>query len=132
MTVLEMYQEMQEQMLEDILNGYKEYDLYDDNYVSVEIDYTTQEWQFNKWHSISPLCLICCHTNRVKQIEVILKVYAVIAGADYEGQDFDTLRLFDCKSAAEDYELELQKQFGVDYTLIEVREVCMKSTISAW
>ena len=43
MTVLEMYQEMQEQMLEDILNGYKEYDLYDDNYVSVEIDYTTQE-----------------------------------------------------------------------------------------
>jgi len=60
-----------------------------------------------------------------------VKVYAVIAGADYEGQDFDTLRLFDCKSAAEDYELELQKQFGVDYTLIEVREVCMKSTIAA-
>ncbi|MFZ9205640.1 MAG: hypothetical protein ACO22L_07190 [Candidatus Nanopelagicaceae bacterium] len=60
-----------------------------------------------------------------------MKVYAVIAGEDYAGQDFDTLRLFDCKTAAEDYELELQKQFGVDYTLIEVREVCMKSTISA-
>jgi len=60
-----------------------------------------------------------------------MKVYAVIAGADYEGQDFDTLRLFDCKSAAEDYELELQKQFGVDYTLIEEREVNFKSALAA-
>jgi len=60
-----------------------------------------------------------------------MKVYAVIGGADYEGQDFDTLRLFDCRSAAEDYEQELQKQFGVDYTLLEVREVCMESAIAA-
>jgi hypothetical protein len=60
-----------------------------------------------------------------------MKVYAVIAGADYEGQDFDTLRLFDCRSAAEDYELELQKQFGVDYTLIEEREVYFKSALAA-
>jgi len=60
-----------------------------------------------------------------------MKVYAVIAGADYEGQDFDTLRLFDCKTAAEDYELELQKQFGVDYTLIEEREVNFESAFVA-
>ena len=58
-------------------------------------------------------------------------VYAVIAGEDYAGQDFDSLRLFDCKTAAEDYELELQKQFGVDYTLLEVREVCMESALCA-
>jgi len=60
-----------------------------------------------------------------------MKVYAVIAGADYEGEDFSSLRLFDCKTAAEDYELELQKQFGVDYTLLEVREVCMESALCA-
>ncbi len=59
-----------------------------------------------------------------------MKVYAVIAGADYEGEDFNSLRLFDCRSAAEDYELELQKQFGVDYTRLEVREVCMKSALA--
>jgi hypothetical protein len=60
-----------------------------------------------------------------------MKVYAVIAGEDYAGQDFDSLRLFDCRSAAEAYEKELQKQFGVDYTLIEEREVCMESALCA-
>jgi len=60
-----------------------------------------------------------------------MKVYAVIAGADYEGEDFDTLRLFDCRSAADAYAQELQKQFGVDYTLIEEREVCMESALCA-
>ena len=59
-----------------------------------------------------------------------MKVYAVIAGADYEGEDFGSLRLFDCRSAAEDYELELQQQIAVDYTLLEVREVCMKSALA--
>ncbi len=59
-----------------------------------------------------------------------MKVYAVIAGTDYEGQDFSTLRLFDCRSAAEDYELELQQQICVDYTLLEVREVCMESALA--
>ena len=60
-----------------------------------------------------------------------MKVYAVIAGADYEGEDFSTLRLFDCRSAAEDYELELQRQICVDYTRLEVREVCMDSALCA-
>jgi hypothetical protein len=59
-----------------------------------------------------------------------MKVYAVIAGADYEGQDFDTLRLFDCHSAADAYAQELQKQFGVDYTLIEEREICLESAMA--
>jgi len=59
-----------------------------------------------------------------------MKVYAVIAGTDYEGQDFSTLRLFDCRSTAEDYELELQQQIAVDYTLLEVREVCMESALA--
>ncbi len=59
-----------------------------------------------------------------------MKVYAVIAGTDYEGQSFDSLRLFDCRSAAEAYELELQQQICVDYTLLEVREVCMKSALA--
>ena len=43
MTVQEMYTEMQEQLLEDILNGYKEFDIYDDCESIVEIDYTTQD-----------------------------------------------------------------------------------------
>ena len=59
-----------------------------------------------------------------------MKVYAVIAGADYEGQDFDSLRLFDCRSAADAYAQELQKQFGVDYTLIEEREICFESALA--
>jgi hypothetical protein len=43
MTIQEMYQEMQEQTLDDILNGYSDLDIYDDFYTVVEIDYTTQE-----------------------------------------------------------------------------------------
>jgi len=60
-----------------------------------------------------------------------VKVYAVIAGFDYAGEDFNTLRLFDCFSTAEAYEKELQKQLGVDYTLMETRTVCMESAITA-
>ena len=58
-----------------------------------------------------------------------MKVYAVIAGIDYEGEVFDTLRLFDCKSAAEAYEAELDANY--DYTLMEAREVIMQSAIAA-
>ena len=42
MTIQEMYQEMKEQTLEDILNGYRDRDIYDDCETVVEIDYTTQ------------------------------------------------------------------------------------------
>ena len=43
MTVQEMYQEMKEQMLEDVLLGYRDHHLYDDaESDTVEIEYTTQ------------------------------------------------------------------------------------------
>jgi hypothetical protein len=59
-----------------------------------------------------------------------MKVYAVIAGADYEGQIFDSLRLFDCRSAADAYAKELEGELGVDYTLIEEREICFESALA--
>jgi hypothetical protein len=60
-----------------------------------------------------------------------MKVYAVIAGADYEGEDFNTLRLFDCLSSAEAYGKELEQELCVDYVTIEEREVCFESVIAA-
>ena len=60
-----------------------------------------------------------------------MKVYAVIAGFDYEGENFDSLRLFDCLSAAEAYQAELEKRQSVDYVLLETREVCLESAICA-
>lgn len=58
-----------------------------------------------------------------------MQVYAVIAGADYEGEVFDTLRLFDCKSAAEAYKADLEANY--DYALMETREVCLESALCA-
>lgn len=60
-----------------------------------------------------------------------MKVYAVAAGANYEGEDMDTLQLFDCKSAAEAYAKELEGQIGVDYVEIKVLPVLMHSAIAA-
>ena len=61
-----------------------------------------------------------------------MKVYAVIGGANYEGEHFDTLRLFDCLSAAEAYKAELYDgALGIDYVLMETREVCMESALCA-
>jgi hypothetical protein len=60
-----------------------------------------------------------------------MKVYAVISGADYEGENFDSLRLFDCRSAAEAYGKQLEERIAVDYVLIEEREVCFESAIAA-
>ena len=42
MTVEEFYQEMEEQTLEDIFLGYIEVSYYDDEFCTLEIDYTTQ------------------------------------------------------------------------------------------
>ena len=58
-----------------------------------------------------------------------MKVYAVIGGIDYEGEVFSTLRLFDCFSTATAYCEELGAQY--DYSLMETREVCMKSALCA-
>ena len=59
------------------------------------------------------------------------KVYAVIAGANYEGEIFDSLRLFDCKSTAQAYAEYLERQLGSDYVLMEEREICMESALAA-
>jgi hypothetical protein len=58
------------------------------------------------------------------------KVYAVIGGWDYEGQSFQSLRLFDCKSAAEKYKEFLTEDDGFDYAKMDTREVCMESALA--
>ena len=57
-----------------------------------------------------------------------MQVYAVIAGIDYEGEQFDTLRLFDCKSTADAYREQMEEQY--DYALMEIREGEMKSALA--
>jgi hypothetical protein len=59
-----------------------------------------------------------------------MKVYAVIGGWDYEGEYFHSLRLFDCKSSAEEYKEFLTEDDGFDYTKMETREVCMESALA--
>ena len=60
-----------------------------------------------------------------------MKVYSVIGGFDYEGESFDSLRLFDCKSTADAYHQHLTEDEGYDYALIQVREVCLESALCA-
>jgi hypothetical protein len=60
-----------------------------------------------------------------------MKVYAVIGGWDYEGEDFDSLRLFDCFSTANAYLVDLEENQGYDYSKMDVREVEMKSLLAA-
>jgi hypothetical protein len=55
------------------------------------------------------------------------KVYAVIGGFDYEGEDFKSLRLFDCFSTATAYLVELEANY--DYALLDTREVNMESAL---
>ena len=55
------------------------------------------------------------------------KCIAVIGGTDYEGESFDSLRLFDCQSTADLYKAKLQQRF--DYVLMEVREVSQYSAM---
>jgi hypothetical protein len=52
----------------------------------------------------------------------VIKVYAVIGGNDYEGENFDSLKIFMLESWALDYKIELEKEL-YDYVSIEVREV---------
>ena len=51
------------------------------------------------------------------------QAYAVIGGWDYEGEDFDSLRLFDYHSAAMAYAKELTEEQGYDYSKCQVRHV---------
>ena len=63
------------------------------------------------------------------QTSEMSKVYAVIGGIDYEGEDFKSLRLFDCFSAADAYLKQLEDEY--DYVLLETREVNVESAIAA-
>jgi hypothetical protein len=58
-----------------------------------------------------------------------VKVYAVIGGWEYEGEHFDSLRLFDCFSTADAYVKFLADEQGYDYALCETREVNMESAL---
>ena len=59
-----------------------------------------------------------------------MQVYMVMGGWDYEGFSGDSLRLFDCKSAAEAYRDELKKE-GYDYIDCKVMPVIMESALAA-
>jgi hypothetical protein len=67
----------------------------------------------------------------IKNGAVMGQVYVVQAGADYEGENMDTLQLFDCKSAAEAYAKELEGQIGVDYVLVKVMPILAHSALAA-
>jgi hypothetical protein len=58
------------------------------------------------------------------------KVYAVIGGADYEGEDFKSLRLFDCHSTAIMYKRDLEDCQGFDYSIMEERVIMMESAVT--
>ena len=64
------------------------------------------------------------------QFPQMTKVYAVIGGWNYEGEHFDSLCLFDCKSAAEAYAQKLEEG-DYEYALIETRTINMESAIAA-
>ena len=49
------------------------------------------------------------------------RAYAVIGGWDYEGEDFNSLRLFDYHSAAVAYSKDLVDEQGYDYSKCEMR-----------
>ena len=65
------------------------------------------------------------------QMSQMSKVYAVIGGFDYEGEDFKSLRLFDCFSSAVAYQKHLEEVEGFDYAILDTREVCLESAIAA-
>lgn len=60
-----------------------------------------------------------------------VQVYSVIGGWHYEGEDFASLQLFDCKSTAEQYHKSLTEDEGFDYALIHIQTINMNSVIAA-
>jgi len=58
----------------------------------------------------------------MKENEMVMKVYSVIGGNDYEGEYFDSMKIFMSESSALDYKIKLIEE-KFDYVLIEVREV---------
>ena len=88
-------------------------------------------WQCNGCPPFAPNPSQMTYLSHMNNGANAMQVYAVIGGINYEGEMFDTLRLFDCKSAAEAYEAQLKDEFGIDYVLMQVREVEMQSAIVA-
>ena len=56
------------------------------------------------------------------------KCIAVIGGWDHAGEYFDSLRLFDCQSTAEEYKAELERE-EFDYVLMKVLPVSQYSVM---
>jgi hypothetical protein len=61
--------------------------------------------------------------NNIASRSAQVQVYAVIGGIDYEGEQFDTLRLFDSKAMAEAYAEELENELCIDYVLTKIKNV---------
>jgi hypothetical protein len=59
------------------------------------------------------------------------QVYSVMGGYDYEGLDGASLRLFDCRSTAEAYCDELEKEFGYDHVEVKVMNIVEGSALAA-
>ena len=59
-----------------------------------------------------------------------MQVYMVMGGWEFEGDHGDSLRLFDCKSAAQAYRDELKVE-GYDYIDCKVMDVNMNSALAA-
>ena len=59
-----------------------------------------------------------------------MKCYSVIGGFDYEGENFDSLKLFDCRSSADAYYQKLVEVEGFDYAKIALLDVIMESAIA--
>jgi hypothetical protein len=59
-----------------------------------------------------------------------MQVWMVMGGWQYEGFDGESMRLFDCKSAAEAYRDQLKEE-SYDYIDCKVMNVCMESAIAA-
>lgn len=53
------------------------------------------------------------------------QVYCVIGGWHYEGENASSIKLFDCKSTAEEYQKQLEEDY--DYVMSFTREVNMNS-----
>ena len=70
-----------------------------------------------------------------------MQVYVVIGGFNYEGESFDSLQLFDCKSTAEMYSKDLEdgeNNSGLnviyqqyDYVEMKLQNVIMHSMIAS-
>jgi hypothetical protein len=58
-----------------------------------------------------------------------MEVYAVIGGINYQGEQFYSLKLFDCWSSADAYREHLIVNEGYEYARMELREVNMESAI---